>query len=126
MKKIQKNRLIPFLILIIVLALALILINGRDEAVVGKVYYDNSGWQCEGDKCICIFQGCAYNGEKVIIGTKIDNSGKDPGISSSLNADEEKCGFLCKFVNLLVGDKEARAGRSWFDRGNIVGSAING
>ena len=121
MKKIQKKRLVPILILIIILALALILINNRDKAVVGKVYYDDSGWECEGDKCRCIFQGCAYNGEVMKIGSTIPNLGNDPGMTAQLSTTEEKCGWLCKFVNLLIGNKEARAGKSWFDREAVVG-----
>ena len=36
---------------------------------------------------------------------------------------DENCEFWCKVGKVLWGDSENRAGRSWFDRGNIVGEA---
>jgi hypothetical protein len=41
--------------------------------------------------------------------------------SFTIAAPEEECGVMCKFWKFLWGSEENRAGKSWFDRGNLVG-----
>jgi hypothetical protein len=41
-------------------------------------------------------------------------------------AASDECGFFCSIGELLWGSSENRAGKSWFDRDNLVGMAAEG
>jgi hypothetical protein len=101
MGPVQKKKLILIVILMFLFIIILFVVKKTipsGQAIAGKVYYVDSGWECNGETCICFYHGCTLEGKKENIGYKIKDPGHDPAILENVNITKKPllCGFFCR------------------------------